>query len=89
MFIFQKGMFWNKKKDEEPQISERISSLSAKIARIEAEILDLYTANDIIRKKLIGRLRRNVEKDEEEDKADSINGMFPKSEALNKLNPFA
>lgn len=58
-------MFWNKEKVDET-LSERISKIEKRLTRIEAEILDVATAQDIIRNKVLRKIQTKKEPEEEQ-----------------------
>lgn len=69
--------FWNKKTPEkvEPTLEERLKRMEGRITLLEAETMDLATAHNIIRNKVLKKIQfKKVE--EEEEKKDLYNGMF-------------
>lgn len=63
-------MFWNKKNVEETS-NERLSKLEKRLTRLEAEILDVATAQDIIRNKVLRKIQTKKE-DKEEEETESL-----------------
>jgi archaellum component FlaC len=62
-------MFWakiNGKKEDETSI-ERVKRLETRLTRVEAEILDVATAQDIIRNKVLRKIQVKKEVEEEEE----------------------
>lgn len=65
------GIFSRKKREEnvDPTFSERLAKLEARYTRIEANLLDLATAQDIIRNKVLRKIQpKKYEDDEESEK---------------------
>lgn len=67
-------MLWFKKENEEITLLERVKKLEAKVARQDNEILDLVTATDIIRNKVLRKIQ--FKKIEKEDSKEPYNGML-------------
>lgn len=61
-------MLWFKKREKNVEASEKeeINKLKAKIIRLEAEILDIATAQDIIRNKVLRKIQFKKQEEEEE-----------------------
>lgn len=60
------SMFKFFKKEKEPETSlERISRLEKRLTRLEAEILDLATSQDIIRNKVLRKIQSKKEEEKE------------------------
>ena len=60
-------MFWNRKREEYEKIDveSELISIKSKIARMEAEILDILTAQATIRDKVLRKIRlKNVDDEE-------------------------
>lgn len=71
--------FWHKKPIKNVDLTEKeeISKLKARINRIEAEVLDIATAQEIIRNKVLRKIQGKRHVEEEETK-DLYNGMLLK-----------
>jgi len=71
--------FWTKKPAKNVELTEKeeISKLKARINRIEAEVLDIATAQEIIRNKVLRKIQGKRPIEEEETK-DLYNGMLIK-----------
>ncbi len=59
-------MFFSKKNVEETS-NERLSKLEKRLTRLEAEILDVATAQDIIRNKVLRKIQFKKEEEEPQD----------------------
>ena len=78
-------MFWQKWKDSSKDedlpesVSERLDRLEKKMTRLSAEMLDVMTSVQILRDKVLKKIKfkRGDEKDEDESK-DLYNGMLIK-----------
>jgi len=73
-------MFWNKPKrvyDEKliEAIIDRMKTLEAKIARLEAETMDIMISQHTMRDKVMKKIRINEKKNEEEEPTDTWNGL--------------
>ncbi len=79
--------FWNSKKEEnvEATCNDRIKRLESKVMRQEAEILDLITAQDILRNKVLRKIQSKRQPEEEEED-DNYKGL-PFAKDINS-NPF-
>lgn len=73
-------MFFFKKKEENlPETSlERLKRLDSKVVRLEAEVLELYTAIDIIRNKVLRKIQFKKEPEKEEKDKDLYSGVLLK-----------
>ncbi len=61
-------MFWIKKKEEEkPTDNVDYRKLNAKVIRLEAEVLEIAVAQDIIRNKVLRKIQNKKQLNEEED----------------------
>lgn len=62
-------MFWNKwrKDDYEPDQSEEIAGIKARITRMETEILDIMQSQQLIRDKIMRKIRLKTQETEEEE----------------------
>jgi hypothetical protein len=62
-------MFWSKKPQENVNATcqEQINKINTKITRMESEILDLITSQDIIRNKVLRKIQVKKQVEEEED----------------------
>lgn len=73
------------KRPEKIVESSDVTALRARVTRLEADILDLYTAQDAIRDKVLRKIQqKRQEKDEENTikEAENLNpfpNIFPKS----------
>ena len=74
------ALFWSKKEVEnvDPTLKEELRSLKARITRLESEILDLMTAQEIIRNKILRKIQSKKDPEEETSK-DIYNGVLIKS----------
>lgn len=74
-------MFWIKKKliENVPDtLLERVSKLEKRLTRVEAEILDVATAQDIIRNKVLRKIQSKKSEVDEEETKDLYNGVLIK-----------
>ena len=79
-------MFWQKWKDSSKDedlpesVSERLDRLEKKMTRLSAEMLDVMTSVQILRDKVLKKIKfkRGDEKDEDEQPKDLYNGMLIK-----------
>jgi len=69
-------MFWNKPKNVEQALVDRVSKLETRLTRLEAEILDVATAQDIIRNKVLRKIQNKKEEEPTEKPKDLYNGML-------------
>jgi len=62
--------FFNKKETEKEDLTllQRVSKLETRLTRVEAEILDVATAQDIIRNKVLRKIQTKKSPEEEENK---------------------
>lgn len=78
-------MFWNKTATNDPRDtnSEEISRLKSRINRLEAEVLDIMTAQEVIRDKVLRKIRLKDRNTEDESDSDTVFGI-PKTKEINK-----
>lgn len=78
-------IFWNKK--EKPAIKtdylEEIAHLKSRITRLEAEVLDIMTAQEVIRDKVLRKIRLKSRTEDEENDTETWGGI-PKTKEINK-----
>jgi hypothetical protein len=82
-------MFWKKKAEKapvavEPTILEKLLLLEGRISRLEAETLDLMSAQLIIRNKVLRKIQSKTPPPEEEKEP---SGLLP-TQSLNRLSAF-
>ncbi len=67
-------MFWTKKPPEQVEVSfsQRLLRIESRLTLLEADILDLGTAQEIIRNKVLRKIQGK--KPEEEEKAKDLYG---------------
>lgn len=61
-------LFWNKKpvENDEPTLKEEINHLKSRLTKLDAELLDVITAQDILRNKVLRKIQvKKVEQEEE------------------------
>ncbi len=77
-------IFWSKKRSENENetLEERFSRLEKRFTRLEAEILDIATAQDIIRNKVLRKIQSKKEEVEEESETETFKGI-PKAKSFN------
>jgi hypothetical protein len=70
--------FLNKKQDKtlNPSQYDELFSLKSRVIRIEAEILDIMTAQNIIRNKVLKKIQFKKGDEEEEKPQDLYNGVL-------------
>lgn len=70
--------FWrgNKPQPEPETCAERVSKLEKRLTRMEAELLDLATAQDIIRDKVLRKIQIKREPTETTETKDLYNGVL-------------
>ena len=72
-------MWFHTKQNDDLTLTKRIAKVESRLTSIEAEILDLATAINIIRNKVLKKIQfKNPEKEEESE--DLYNGMLLKSQ---------
>jgi len=80
--VFLASFFKEKKPENVPEtFGERLSRVEKRLTRMEAEILDVATAQDIIRDKVLRKIQTQKPKPEPEeaiDKEDLYKGVFIK-----------
>jgi len=70
------GWFWKKQGEgADESISARVMKIETRLTRVEAEILDIATAQDIIRNKVLRKIQFKKE-DTEADKNDPYGGIL-------------
>jgi len=71
-------MFWFKKTFENvlPTYSERLLKLESRVVLLEADILDLATAQSVIRNKVLRKIQFKKEDEEEREGKDLYGGML-------------
>lgn len=72
-------MFWNKKPEKTP-LDDEIRGIKARITRMETEILDIMNSQQLIRDKIMRKMRLKVS--DEEEKEDTWAGI-PKTKDIN------
>ncbi len=75
-------MFWRKKEDKEFNIDldAEVSALKTRLTRIETEVLDIAQSQQLIRDKIMRKIRlKSVNDDEEEETWSGI----PKAKSIN------
>jgi hypothetical protein len=80
-------MGWFDKKKEEETSSDRLKKVETRLTRLEAEILDVATAQDIIRNKVLRKIQSKRVPEEEETDEINFKGI-PKSKNINNISPF-
>lgn len=75
-------MFWNKKGSGDTTLEE-ITHLKARINRLEAEVLDIMTAQEVIRDKVLRKIRLKSRDPEDQENSDTWGGI-PKTKEINK-----
>ena len=82
-------MFWNKTSPEPApkQVEnvsqtclDRVSAVEKRLSRLEAEILDVATAQDIIRNKVLRKIQSRKVPEEEQESKDIYNGVLIKEQ---------
>lgn len=68
--------FFRKKVDDET-LKERVIRLEKRLTRLEAEQLDLATAQDIIRDKVLRKIQFKKQEEEKKTEADPPAGLVP------------
>ena len=73
-------LFWNKKQPERPEETskEALRRLEIRLTRVEAEILEVATAQDIIRNKVLRKIQHKKEDEEEDNAKDLYNSVLIK-----------
>jgi len=63
------GLFWTNKRSEnvDPTYQEQLKRMQVRITKLEAETLELMTALDIIRNKVLRKIQFKKEDKEEEE----------------------
>ena len=59
---------------------DRVSAVEKRLSRLEAEILDVATAQDIIRNKVLRKIQSRKAPEEEEESKDIYNGVLIKEQ---------
>lgn len=71
------GFFTKKtQKNVEPTFEEEIKLLKSRVILLESQILDVATAQNILRNKVLKKIQFKNPKDDEEDSKDLYNGML-------------
>jgi hypothetical protein len=68
--------FWHKNVVQPPPIADS-DVLSAKIAKLQAQITDIYAILDIMQKKTISRIRRNMAVEDKEESNPDVGVIIP------------
>lgn len=65
-------LFWKKKAVEsvEPTLKEEVRQLKAKITRLDSEVLDLITAQEILRNKVLRKIQAKKDTESEQNNID-------------------
>ncbi len=71
-------MFWNKKPPEQVEVSfsQRLLRIESRLTLLEADILDLGTAQEIIRNKVLRKIQGKKAPEDEDKPKDLYGGMF-------------
>jgi len=67
---------FKRKEIEEPTLRERMLKLESRVALFEASLIDLATAQDIIRNKVLRKIQAPKQEKEESTTSDPYKGMF-------------
>lgn len=59
---------------------DRVSAVEKRLTRLEAEILDVATSQDIIRNKVLRKIQSRKVPEEEEESKDIYNGVLVKEQ---------
>jgi len=59
---------------------DRVSAVEKRLSRLEAEILDVATAQDIIRNKVLRKIQSRKVPEEEQESKDIYNGVLIKEQ---------
>lgn len=78
-------MLWFKKKEQIPPEHPEIIKLKSRISRLEVEIADIVTAQDILRDRIMKKLRKPKEEATEDGYPTDA---LMKTEDLNSISPF-
>lgn len=71
-------MLWFTKKNEDLSLNQRIKKLESRLQVVEAEILDVATAQNIIRNKVLKKIQFKNPKNDEEEEQDPYNSVLLK-----------